>query len=113
MLTISETVYLDHNNTIDLQLMASSVAQSLNAVTKITATFGSTLVSGSSRSSGAITWQNSSWSTGEIRLNLGSQSISADDYNVPIVVYTPSYAEGIVWGYVPMVVKNSPEAAAP
>jgi len=111
MLTAAEIVWLGHDNTIDLQLTASSSAQSLNAVTKITATFGSTLVSGSSRSTGAITWQNSGWSTGEIRMDLGSQSISAGEYNVPIIVYTASYANGIVWGKVPVVVKADPEAS--
>lgn len=112
MLTASEIVYLGHDNTIDLQLTASSAAQSLNAVTKITATFGSVLVSNSSRSAGTITWQRSGWSTGEIRMDLGGQSIPAGEYNVPIVVYTPSYTNGVVWGKVPIVVINELEASS-
>lgn len=114
MLTASENVYLGHDNTIDLQLKASSVAQSLATVTNITATFGSTLISGSSSaSSGVITWAGSGYSTGEVRLDLGGEAISAGEYNVPIVVYAPSYASGIVWGYVPIIVIADPEASSP
>jgi len=106
-----EIVYLGHDNTIDLQLKASSAAYSCTSVTKITATFGSTLIENSSAASGAITWQGSGYSTGEIRLKVGDQSISAGTYNVPIIVYTAASSTGIVWDYVPIKVKASPEGS--
>lgn len=107
----TEIVYLGHDNTIDLQLKASSTAYSLSAVTKITATFGSTLITNNSASSGTIVWNGSSFSTGEIRLTLGDQSINAGTYHVPVIVYNAANSTGIVWDYVPFLVKANPEAS--
>lgn len=105
----TEVVWLSHDNTIDLQLKASSSAYSLTSVTKITATFGTKKIQNSSASSGAITWAGAGYSTGEVRLQLGSQSISAGSYNVPIIIYDASHANGIVWGHVPISVRTDPE----
>jgi len=95
-----ETVYLGHNNLINLQLKADGVAFDLSDITKITATFGTTLISSEDKAAGLITWDQEGYATGEIRLNLGGQSITSDYYEVPIVVYDASHAEGIVWGIV-------------
>ena len=102
---MSEIVYLTHNNTIDLLLKADGVAQDLASVTKITATFGSTTISSTNKTTGAIKWDNAGYDTGEIRLDLGGQSISAGDYYIPIVVYDPINTLGVVWGYIAIQVK--------
>ncbi len=110
----TEVVYLGHDNTIDLLLKASSSAASLSGVSNITATFDSDLIDGSSSaSSGAITWQGSSYATGEIRLTLGGQSIDAGRYDVPIVVFDASNSTGIVWDIIPIRVRAEVEASAP
>lgn len=106
----TEIVWLGHDNTIDLLLKASSSAASLTSVTKITATFDTYLVENSSASSGAITWAGSSYSTGEIRLKLGSDgSLAAGTYDVPIIVYTASSSTGIVWDIIPIKVRAEVE----
>ena len=105
----TEVVYLGHDNTIDLQLKASSSAYSLSGATKINITIGTKKIENSSASSGAITWAGSSYSTGEIRLTLGSQSISTGIYNAPVIVYDATHTSGIVWDYIPLKVKADPE----
>lgn len=103
---MSEIVYLTHNNTIDLLLKSDGVAQNLSSVTKITATFGSTTITSTNKTTGAIKWDNAGYATGEIRLALGGETITAGDYYVPIVVYDPTYTSGVVWGYISIQVKD-------
>ena len=105
----AEYVWLGHDNTIDLILKTDGTATDLASVTKITATFDDTLISNTSASSGTITW--SGYDTGEIRLALGGATITAGSYKVPIVVYDPANATGVVWGNpIPIVVKAEVEA---
>ena len=113
MITINEVVHLGHGGTVDLILKADSVAVSLASVTQITMTFGTLLVDGSSKALGPITWAQGGYAVGEMRAMLGSQAIPVGDYNVPIIVYDSTYSTGVVWGYVPVVVKANPEAASP
>ena len=107
----NEYIYLGHDNTIDLILKADGTAQDLSGVTKITATFGSTLIESTDKASGLITWDQSGYDTGEIRLDLGQQSLTADTYTVPIVVYDATYTNGVVWEDIRIVVKPEVEAS--
>jgi copper chaperone CopZ len=106
---MSEIVFLAHNNTIDLLLKADGVAQDLSNVTKITATFRATTIISEDHVSGSIKWDNAGYATGEIRLDLGGQTIAARSYCVPIVVYDLANTDGVVWGYVPIEVKADVE----
>ena len=108
----TEIVYLGHDNVMKYQLLASSSAASLTSITGMTLTFGSTLIANSSASTGAITWAGSGYITGEIRLRLGDQAITAGTYNAPLVVYDAANSTGIVWGNIPLRVKAEVEAAA-
>jgi len=102
---MAEIVYLTHNNTIDLLLKSAGVAQDLSAITKITATFGSTTITSTDHAAGSIKWNNAGYDTGEIRLDLGGESITAGDYYVPIVIYDAVNTLGVVWGYISVQVK--------
>ena len=102
---MSEIVFLAHDNTIDLLLKADGTAQDLSAVTKITATFGSTTITSTDKAAGAIKWDQSGYDTGEIRLDLGGESITAGSYYTAIVVYDATNTNGVVWGYVTVEVK--------
>ena len=112
----TEIVYLGHDNTVRLQLKASSSAASLGSVTNITLTVGSTLISGSSSATtGEIIWSGSSFSTGEVRIRIGNFSsastpLTAGTYLCPMVVYSATNSTGIVWGNVPLRVKAEVEA---
>jgi len=107
----TEIVWLGHDNTIDLLLKAEGVAQDLASVTKITATFNGTTITSEDHAAGAILWNNDGYDTGEIRLDLGGQTIAAGGYDVPIVVYDPSNADGVVWGEISVLVKAEVEAS--
>lgn len=105
----TEVIYLGHDNRVDLILKASSSAASLAGVTKITMTFDSTLITGSSASSGVITWQGSGYATGEVRAALGAQSIEPSRYDVPVIVYDSVNTTGLVWDIVPIRVRPEVE----
>ena len=112
----TETLYIGHDNTINLLFKASSAAYSMTSVVNITATFGALKISGSSSAtSGALTWSGSGWSTGEVRLTLQSLSASSIPntgvYNVPFIVYDAGHTSGIVWDYVPIRIKADPEGS--
>ena len=107
----TEIVYLGHDNTIDLILKADGVAQDLSSVTKITATFESTTIESTDHAAGVVLWNNDGYDTGEIRLDLGDQSIDPGGYDVPIVTYDPSNANGVVWGKIHIAVRVEVEAS--
>jgi len=106
-----EIIYLGHDNTINLVLKADGAAQDLSSVTKITASFGDTLVESEDAAAGAITWAQDGYDTGEIRLDLGGQSITAGKYHVPIVIYDAQNTNGVVWGHIYAEVKPEIEAS--
>ena len=112
----TEIVWLGHDNIINLQLKAEDaagdlVAQDLSAVTKITASFGSKLISSEDKAAGLITWDQAGYETGEIRMDIGGETITADGYDVPIITYDPSNSDGVVWGEVSMLVRAEVEAS--
>lgn len=108
---IEEHVYLGHDNTTDLILKADDVAQDLSAVTKITASFDGTLIESEDNESGLIMWNKTGYDTGEIRLNIGDQALTVGSYVVPIVVYDPTNAIGIVWDKILFTVHAEVEAS--
>ena len=71
----TEIVYLGHDNTIDLLLKADDEAQDLSLATRITATFNDGTFIDSDDSSAPITWAESAYDTGEIRIDVGGKNI--------------------------------------
>ncbi len=106
---MSEIVYLAHDNTIDLLLKANDVAENLSGVTKITATFGAVTITSTDKAAGAIKWDQAGYDTGEIRMDLGGESISAGTYYVYIVVYDAVHTDGIVWDKISIKVEADVE----
>lgn len=106
-----ETVYLGHSNTIDLILKENNTAVDLSGVVKMTLTFnGQTLES--TNSTADITWNQAGYETGEIRLHLGNQStLSTGIYEAPLVVYESTDTIGVVWGNVPLRIKEEVEGS--
>ena len=96
-----ETIWLGHDNTIDLQLKKDGVAltnDEMDAITMITASFGSILISSENEAGDPIRWRQSGYDTGEIRIDVGGESIPPRTYNhVWLVVYDASNTEGVVW----------------
>ena len=97
----SETVWLGHDNSIDLVLKKDGVAltnDEMDAITKITATFGSILIESTNQAADPIRWRGSGYDTGEIRISVGAETIPPRVYNhVWLTVYDASNTDGIVW----------------
>lgn len=110
----TETVYLGHDNSIDLILKADDVAVDLTSVTQMTLSFKDTLISSDNGDTDPIRWKKVGYVTGETRLFLGDQAITPGIYpEVPLVVYDPTNPGGVIWDYLPILVKEDPEAPAP
>ena len=95
-----EVVWLGHDNTIDLVLKADGVAltnDEMDAITKITASFGSVLLSSTNQANDPIRWRQTGYDTGEIRISAGGESIASNTYDVYLVVYDATNTDGVVW----------------
>ena len=112
-----EYILLGRDNTIDLLLLkegpddSSPVAVDLENATKITASFGDDLVSSVDPANGVITWDQVGYDTGEIRLALGEETLTAGTYQVPIIVYDAVNDDGIQWRKVDMKVVADEEGS--
>lgn len=97
---MAELLYLGRDNTIDLVLKEDGTAVDLNSVTKITVTFGGTTFTSTDPANGIITWAQAGYDTGEIRLDLGDETITPEIYSACLTVYDISNPAGVVWGNV-------------
>ena len=96
---MSECVYIGHDNQLRLILKQSSVASDLASVTKIHLVIGTVTVSSVNGASDPIRWAQAGYATGEVRMDLGGQSLRAGTYrHCPVVVFDATNTEGIVWG---------------
>ena len=105
----TELIYLGHDNSIDLILKSDNVAVDLQSVTKMTISFDTVTISSDNGDTDPIRWRKSNYATGEARLFLGNQNIPEGRYQAHMVVYDPVNIDGIVWGTVPIVVKEDVE----
>jgi hypothetical protein len=91
---VYEIVHLTHDNSIDLKLLADSVAVDLTNTTRMTLTFDTTIID-SDLHADVFDWSNGA---GELYLTLGAQTIPAGTYYSELVVYDSANTNGIVWG---------------
>ena len=91
---VYEIVYLGHDNSIDLKLLADGVAVDITNTTRMTLEFDAILID-SDLHSDVFDW---SVGDGELDLTLGAQTITAGTYFTELVVYDSVNTEGIVWG---------------
>lgn len=109
----TEYVYIGRDNRIDLRLKADlndgngMQYQDLSSVTRVDMIFDATTVTSTNQATDPIRWAvDAGYQTGEIRISIGDESIDAGEYRAPLIVYDPSNTDGILWGYVPVVVKD-------
>lgn len=108
----TENVYLSHANTITLILLNNGSPVDLSTVTRMTLSVGTSLIDSSNIDGGSITWNKSGYSKGEVRLNLGAQSLIAGTYSsCYLIAYDPVNVTGIVWGKLSIQVFDNVEAA--
>ncbi len=99
----TETVYIGRDNVVDLLLQVDGVAQDLDSVTQIDAVLGDTTVSATVSTEWPIKWTGLGVS-GKIQLKIGEELSSNYRGRMWIVVYGLDNPNGIVWGYVDVVV---------
>ena len=97
---VYEVVYLGHDNTIDLKLLADDVTQDITGTTRMTLSFGSTLID-SDVHSGVFDWSDGD---GKLYLTLGDETIVAGTYYSELVLYDSVNTDGIVWGSLTIMV---------
>jgi hypothetical protein len=107
---ITEVTYLGHDNTIDLLLKADDVAQDLAGCTSMTITLDGKTITSDNTVGDPITWAQAGYATGEVRLDLGGQAITAGTHTAWLVVYDASNPDGIVWGSLRITVVAEVEA---
>lgn len=99
----TEVVFLSRGNVINIQLRQDGEPSDLSGLTSITATFGGSKITGTGGSADPkVAWADSEpppvgWLKGEVRLNLGAESIAAGLYQVPIILRDALYTTGLDW----------------
>jgi hypothetical protein len=106
---MSETVYLGHDNSINMVLTEGNDAQDLTAATRMTLTLGGVTLESVNATFDPIRWTRAGYQMGEVRLFLGAEVIPPGIYHAPLVVYAATNPEGIVWDYIPLEVKAEVE----
>jgi hypothetical protein len=107
-----ETVYLDHDNYLNLILKADGAAVDLVGVTRMTLSVGKDVVDSDNGGSDPIQWAKLGYATGEIRLFLGAEDLTPGDYLAPLIVYDPTNTDGVVWGNILLSVEADPEVTS-
>lgn len=93
-MTISQTVWLGHDNVMDLQLLEQRVAVDLTDVTRMMIHVGDTAID-SDTDPGMFDW---AVGDGVCRFTLGMATIPPGTYeNCRIEVWDPARPNGIVW----------------
>jgi len=101
---ITEIVYNDRDNEINLLLKADDEAVDLSSVTKMELVVDDTTISSQDYPS-AFDWTTPS-TTGEVVLDLGGVGLEEGHYVVWLVVYDSANTDGIVWDKFHLVVRE-------
>jgi len=111
-MSVTENVYLGHDNEIALILKNNSTVVDLVSVTRMTVKLDKVLLESTNGGSDPIIWNQSSFVTGEVHIRIGdiSSLIEAGLYNAPLTVYDSISTAGIVWGNVRVRVWPNPES---
>lgn len=113
MATLTETVYLARDNTVDLLLKADGVVTDLSPVTQVDLVDkGCTFTISSTTSPTAFDWATSG-ANGILIMALGDEPIPEGSYTVRVVLYDGTATDGIVWGDVKLVFKAACAVPAP
>jgi len=109
----TEVVYLDREGSIDLILKAEDAdgvaeAQDLSGVTRMTLQFDDgTVIDDSSSTSPPIKWSGAGFVTGEVRLELGGESLPLGYQEVRLDIFDAVHTNGLPWGIVKLDVRES------
>lgn len=108
----TEIVYLERNGSIDLVLKAEDddgvpQAQPLSGVTRMTLQFDDgTLIDDSSDANPPIKWAGSGFDVGEVRLELGAESLPLGYQEARLDIFDAVYTDGLPWAIVKLDVRE-------
>lgn len=96
----TETIYLGRQNYFSLQLTEAGVAVATTGFTTVKLLIGDVWVSSTNLATDSIRWNQSGYSTGEVRFQLGGDTtIEVGRYpRCFLIVYDSTYTSGRVWG---------------
>ena len=104
------TVYLDRDNVVQLKLMEAGAASATTSITAMKLIVGEVLVSSTNVAADHIRWNQSGYETGEVRLQLGHEELTAGRYHrCFLITYTATNTQGEVWGTLQLFVLNTEE----
>jgi hypothetical protein len=108
---LNEYVWLGHDNHVNVILKEDGSAVDTSGLTKITITLNSTTYSSTNQANDPIRWNQGGYDTGEIRIDLGGETIPVGRYRAYIVVYDATNTDGIVWSDLTIRVKAEVESS--
>lgn len=93
---ITETVYLNRDNIISLELRANNAAQDISASTRMLLRIGDKTID-SNLTSGVFDWSTSG-ANGHLDLVLGHQELRVGMQRATLTIFDLTYSNGLVWG---------------
>jgi len=102
---MSETIYLNRDNQIILELRSDEQLVDLSGVTRMQLVVGTTTIDSSGSS--YFDWTDTGYGKGTVIIDAGSANLSTGIYDSYLVVYDNTNANGIIWGKkFPLVVED-------
>ncbi len=102
---MAETIYLNRDNEIILELRSNESLVDLSGVTRMKFVVGTTTLDSSGSS--YFDWTDTGYGTGTVVITVGSATLTEGYYDGYLVVYDNTHANGIIWGKkFPVVVED-------
>lgn len=92
---ITETIYLNRDNVISVEMLANGAAQDITGTSRIKLKIGETVIDSKYHLS-VFDWDTNG-SSGQLDMTLGHQKIPVGNYVARLVVYDTTYPNGIEW----------------
>ena len=102
---ITETVYLDRDNTNSLELRANGAAQDISNLSRVTLKVGEKTID-SRIHSNVFDWSTNG-ASGQLDMTLGHQDLREGTFQARLTVFDNSYPNGLVWGDFMLQVKEA------
>lgn len=94
---VPQTVYLGHDNSVNVQITVDDEGFALTDVTQIKLVFGSYTFTSANLVTDPIRWLGDGYLAGEVRVFLGAESITPGTYSAAtLVIYLAPFTNGIV-----------------
>lgn len=104
-------LYPGYDNYAPLLLEQDGVAYNLSAITSARLVFGEVVVESNNATTDPIRWNQGGYATGELRIYPASVGgIEAGPYEVPLILISGAWPNGLIWTYLQVEVVTQQEA---